>query len=142
MSQITEQNKTTENIETSANIKEKKLGFSLKVFLCLQILLFITSFSSVFTKKAAGEPFLSLRFCIFYAGVLFLCVVNALFWQQIIKRLPLTFAYSNRAIGIIWAMLWSRLFFGDVITPKKIVGIAIIITGIVLYSFWGYRGED
>lgn len=140
----TEENKTVQNPETPDNVqvKDKKLGFSIKRFLCLQLLLFVTSFSAVFTKSAANEPFLSFKFCLFYAGILLMCFVNAIFWQQIIKKLPLTFAYSNRAIGIIWTMIWSRLFFGDIITPKKIVGVVIVIIGILLYSFWGHRGKD
>lgn len=137
-----EEQKTTDNTEVDQNKKTGKLNFSIKRFLLLQILLFVTSFSAVFTKKAAGEDFLSFRFCLFYAGILFMCFINAIFWQQIIKKLPLTFAYSNRAIGIIWAMLWSRLFFGDVITPKKIIGVVIVIIGIILYSFWGHRGKE
>ena len=134
--------KTTENVEEVKTEKTGKLGFSIKRFLLLQLLLFVTSFSAVFTKKAGAEVFLSFRFCMFYAGILFMCFINAIFWQQLIKKLPLTFAYSNRAIGIICAMLWSRLFFGDVITPKKIVGVIIVIIGIVMYSFWGHRGKD
>ena len=135
-------NKTTDNSSSSASKFEKKLGFSIKRYLLLQVLLFVTSFSAVFTKKAAGESFLSFRFCLFYAGILFMCFINAIFWQQIIKKLPLTLAYSNRAIGIIWTMIWSRLFFGDVISVKKIIGVAIVITGILLYSFWGHNGKD
>lgn len=84
----------------------------------------------------------SFRFFLYYGGLLFLLAVNAIFWQQIIKRLPLTIAYANRAIGIIWGMIWSRLVFGDVITPKKIIGAAIVIVGIVLYSVWGSQNEQ
>ena len=134
--------KTTDNSSSFEGKLEKKLGFSIKRYLLLQVLLFVTSFSAVFTKKAAGESFLSFRFCLFYSGVLFMCFINAIFWQQIIKKLPLTLAYSNRAIGLIWTMIWSRLFFGDVITVKKIIGVAIVITGIILYSFWGHNGKD
>ena len=137
-----EEQKTTDNSEAVKNEKTGKLNFSIKRFIFLQILLFVTSFSAVFTKKSAGEKFLSFKFCLFYAGILLMCFINAIFWQQIIKKLPLTFAYSNRAIGIIWVMLWSRLFFGDVITPKKIIGVVIVIIGIILYSFWGHRGKE
>lgn len=122
------------------NVKNKKL--SLKVFLLLQLLLAVVSFCGVFSKLAAGVPMFSFRFFLYYGGLLFLLAVNAIFWQQIIKRLPLTIAYANRAIGIIWGMIWSRLVFGDVITPKKIIGAAIVIVGIVLYSVWGSQNEQ
>ena len=137
-----EQKKTTDHIEEMTVENENRPRFSVKRYLLLQILLFVTSFSAVFTKKAAGETFLSFRFCLFYAGILFLCVVNALLWQQVIKKFPLTFAYSNRAIGIVWTMIWSKLFFADDITPKKIAGVVIVIIGICMYSLWGHNGKE
>ena len=68
--------------------------------------------------------------------------IYAIAWQQIIKRLPLTFAYANKAIGVIWGMFWGLVAFGESITPKKIIGAVIVIAGIVLYSLWGNYEQD
>ena len=84
---------------------------------------------------AAGEEFLSLRFCLFYGGVIFLLGVYAVVWQQIIKKLPLTLAYANKAVTVIWGLIWGLLFFGEKITPLKIAGALIVISGIALYAF-------
>lgn len=120
--------------------KEQKIDFKTVFF--LQLLLAFTSVGGVCSKLAAGEPFLSLKFCLFYGGLIFMLGIYAIAWQQIIKRLPLTFAYANKAIGVIWGMFWGLVAFGESITPKKILGAVIVIAGIVLYSLWGNYEQD
>ena len=62
---------------------------ALAVFIVSMILLYAAS--TVFSKLAAGEPFLSPRFILYYGLVLLLLGVYALGWQQVIRRLrPLT----------------------------------------------------
>ena len=121
---------------------EKKQIIDIKTVLLLQLLLAVFSFGGVFSKLAAGEEFLSLKFCAYYGGLILLLGIYAIAWQQIIKRLPLTFAYANKAVGVIWGLVWGILFFGEGITPKKIIGAAIVIAGIVLYSVWGNYEQD
>ena len=58
----------------------------------------------------------------------------AIFWQQIIKRYELSIAYANRAFAIFWSMLWAFLIFGERITPKNLIGVAVIFTGIMLVN--------
>ena len=82
------------------------------------------------SKTAAQHPMMSPQFLFFYGIVLFGLVVYALFWQQILKVLPVTMAYVNKAVTIIWGMLWGSLFFGESITWNKILGAAIIICGV------------
>lgn len=120
----------------------EKPATKLKTVLFLQLLLAFSSFGGVCSKMAAGHPFLSFGFCLFYGLLILNLGIYAICWQQIIKRLPLTFAYANRAIGVVWGMLWGFVFFGEGVTPKKILGAAIVITGIVLYSFWGNNEQD
>ncbi|MBP1585774.1 MAG: DMT family transporter [Lachnospiraceae bacterium] len=66
--------------------------------------------------------------------VLFLLALYALLWQQIIKHLPLTFAYANKAVTVVWGILWGLLLFGEKITPGKVLGSVFVICGIVLYA--------
>ena len=69
-----------------------------KVFLALHLLLLLFAGTTVLSKLAAGEAFLSLRFCLFFGGEFVLLGIYALGWQQILKRLPLTVAYTNKAV--------------------------------------------
>lgn len=113
-----------------------------KILLLLHLLLGIYSLSGVFSKKAAGETFLSLRFCLFYGGIIFLLGVYAIFWQQIIKRMPLTTAYANKAVTVIWGFVWGIVIFGEGISPKKIIGALIVMAGIVIYSIESAKEEE
>ena len=121
---------------------EEKPASKIKVVLLLQVLLAVSSLGGVCSKMAAGEPFLSFKFCLFYGLLILNLGVYAIFWQQIIKHLPLTFAYANRAVGVVWGMIWGFVFFGEGVTPKKILGAAIVIAGIVLYSVWGNNEQE
>ena len=67
-----------------------------------------------------------------YGGVLAVMAAYALIWQQILKRLPLTRAYAAKAAGLIWGMIWGRLFFGEAVTWRMLLGAAVIIAGIVV----------
>ncbi len=101
--------------------------------LALHLLLLVYSFSGCFSKTAAGQPFLSLKFILLYGGTLVILAVYALGWQQIIKRLPLTTAFANKAVTVVWGIVWGALFFGEAITPGKLAGAALIIGGVVLF---------
>ena len=105
----------------------------LPVFL-LHVLFFVYSFSTVLSKAAAMEETMSIRFFAFYGGVLFLLGVYAIVWQQLIKKLPLVFAYANKAITIVWGIIWGALLFSERITSGKIIGAAVVIAGIIIFS--------
>lgn len=105
-----------------------------KYFIYLHILLVLYSLSAVFSKLASVEPFLSFKFCLFYGLVLFLLALYALCWQQIIKYLPLTTAYANKAVTVVWGILWGLLIFVEKLTPGKVLGAVFVICGIVLFA--------
>ena len=109
-------------------------GSRFRTILMLNLLLLVYSFSNVFSKLAAGESFLSLRFCLYYGGVLLLLAVYALGWQQIIRRIPLTTAFAHKAVTVVWGILWGLLFFGERMTWAKGIGAGLIIAGILLFS--------
>ena len=106
-----------------------------KAYWALHGLLAVYSLSTVLSKLAAGVPFLSLPFCLYYGGVLLLLAVYALGWQQIIKRMPLTTAYASKAVSVIWGLVWGILFFGETLTPGKAAGALLVIGGVVLFAF-------
>ena len=91
----------------------------------------------MFSKLAAGEAFLSLRFCLFYGGLILLLMVYAFVWQQVIKHLPLTTAFANKAVVVVWGIVWGFLIFREHITAGKVCGAALVICGVVLYAVSG-----
>lgn len=58
----------------------------------------------------------------------------AIGWQQILKHLDLTLAFANKAVAVVWGIIWGVVFFREVITVKMIAGALIVIAGVVLYS--------
>ncbi len=105
-----------------------------RVFLGLHIFLILYSMNGVFSKLAAKESFLSARFCAFYGGIVLILGIYAVAWQQIIKRIPLTTAFANKAVTVVWGLVWGALIFREPITPGKIVGVLLIVAGVVLFS--------
>lgn len=110
------------------------MPYHFKAFFWLHLLLMFYSFSSVCSKLASNQPFLSASFFLCYGCVFALLVLYAIGWQQIIKRLPLTTAFSNKAVTVVWGIIWGAVFFQEPITVKKVVGAALIIVGVVLYA--------
>ena len=104
-----------------------------KVFLALHLLLLLFAGTTVLSKLAAGEEFLSLRFGLFFGGEFVLLGIYALGWQQILKRLPLTVAYTNKAVTLVWSMVFGVLFFHEQIRLKQVIGCALAVAGVLLF---------
>lgn len=115
-------------------MKEDRNKKNILPVIALHILLLFYSFGGVCSKIASGTPFLSVKFIVYYGGLIAVLGVYAIVWQQIIKRLPLTFAYSNKAVTVVWGMIWGMCFFGETITAQKAIGAVIVIVGVILYS--------
>ena len=103
-----------------------------KTFLGLQLLLLVYSLSGICSKMAAGEPFLSPKYILYYGMVLFILAFYAIGWQQVIKRLPLITAYASKAVTVIWGVVWGMLVFKERITFTNVIGAVVIIAGILL----------
>lgn len=103
------------------------------VFPALHLLLLLFSLTTVLSKLAAGEDFLSLRFCLFFGGEFVLLGIYALGWQQILKRLPLTLAYTNKAVTLVWSMVFGVLLFHETVSLKQVIGCALAVAGVVLF---------
>ncbi len=102
-----------------------------KPMILLHLLLLVYSLGSIFSKMAGEAEFLSLPFFLFYGLLLLIMVIYAVFWQQILKVVPLATAYANKAVTVIWGLVWGLLFFHEVLNIQKIIGAAVIILGIV-----------
>ena len=104
-----------------------------RVFLALHALLLLFSLTTVLSKLAAGEECLSPRFCLFFGGEFVLLGIYALGWQQILKRLPLTVAYTNKAVTLLWSLVFGVLLFHETVSVKQLVGCALAIAGVILF---------
>lgn len=98
----------------------------------LHMVLLLYSFSSLFSKAASVFDFFTISFSIYYGIALFVLLLYAIFWQQIIKKMPLTTAYANKSVVVIWGMIWGGLLFKEHITIKMMVGALIILVGVYL----------
>ena len=104
------------------------------VFCVLHVLLALYSLTGIFSKLASKEEFFGIPFISYYSVVLLILGVYAVVWQQLIKKLPLTLAYANKAVTVVWGMIWGILVFHEQITPQKIIGAVVVIIGVVIYS--------
>lgn len=104
-----------------------------KYYLLLHIIILIYSVSGIFSKIAGSKPFMSISFFVFYGIMLCALVAYALGWQKVIKYLPLTTAYANKAITVVWGIIFGIVFFQETIGIKDIIGAAVIIIGVLLY---------
>ena len=104
-----------------------------KVFIALHLLLLFYSLSSVLSKMAAGLPFLSLKWCLCYGGMIAILGIYAVGWQQILKRLPLTVAFANKAVTLVWTMVFGALLFQEHIKITQLIGCALAVAGVLLF---------
>lgn len=114
----------------------------LKTILALHIILVIYSTSTIFSKLASGQQFLSFKFCLYYGLIIVLLGFYAIGWQQIIKRMPLTAAFANKAVTVVWGIIWGFIFFHEPITAGKVIGAVLVIAGIVMYAMADKEAEN
>ncbi len=105
-----------------------------KVLFLLHMMLMIYSTTGICSKMAAKQSFLSLPFCFYYGMVILLLGFYAIGWQQVIKRIPLTMAFANKAVTVVWGIIWGVLVFHESLTPFKMVGAVIVVAGVVLFA--------
>lgn len=105
-----------------------------RVFFALHLLLVLYSCSGVLSKLASRYAFLSAGFCICYAGIIALLGIYAICWQQIIKRMPLTTAYANRAITVVWGMVWGVVVFKENLGILQVAGGIVVLIGVALFA--------
>lgn len=103
-------------------------------YILLHLLIFSYSLTGIFSKMASKYDFLSFKFIFFYSMVLFILFVYAVLWQQILKLMPLTTAYLNKAVVVVWGIIWGSLIFHEKITWNMILGSIIIVLGVCVVA--------
>lgn len=113
---------------------KKKLN--LRDFAILQLVVLIYTSSTVISKIAAqsAESGKGWTFLLLYGAEIGVLSIYALCWQQVIKRVELSVAYANRAMALLWSLLWAVLLFGEQITVKKLIGVGLVLAGTLIIN--------
>ena len=118
--------------QTDGQKKKNKLEIPLFWFFILHLTLILNSTTGVVSKFAGRAKFMSIRFILLYFLLMMICVSFAILWQQVLKRMSLTFAFMNRPITVIYSLLWGKFLFNEQVTLKMVIGAIVIIIGIVI----------
>lgn len=108
------------------NLKKERV----KYIFYLHLLMLFYSMGAVCSKLASGYPVMSMPFMALYLLVLLVLGVYALLWQKILKKLSLITAYANKAVTVIWGMVWGTVFLKEQIRFNHAIGAIIIILGV------------
>lgn len=90
--------------------------------------------TSLGEKIAASYSWDSLIFGGIYCGVIVILAVYAIGWQRILRHVPLSTAYTHRAVNVFWGLIFGFLFFDEPITSGKVMGVAIVMCGLVFFD--------
>ncbi|WP_035793378.1 transporter [Butyrivibrio sp. AE3006] len=107
---------------------------SLKAILFLQGAVLIYSLTTVISKIVSNYEFLSAKFILFYMLDFAVLGVYAILWQQLLKKFELSIAYANKAMTLLWSLLWSVILFHGEVTVPKAIGVALVITGTIILN--------
>ena len=107
----------------------------LKLYLALHLFLMLYSTGGIISKLAGQQAFLSLPFLLLYGGEILILAFYAIGWQQFIKRLPLSVAYANKAVTIVWGCVWGVLVFHEHLSVGKVIGSLLVLCGVLLYGY-------
>lgn len=103
-----------------------------KDYFFLHCVLLIYSINGIFSKHAAMSDVFSTKFFFYYGLVILNLIIYAVLWQQILRKIPLSAAFSNKSVIIIWGMIWGALFFKERISMQMIIGGVIICIGVYI----------
>jgi len=106
----------------------------MKDFLLLHLTLLLYAIVSVLGKYAGVNLAIqATTLALLFMALEFLALgVYAVLWQQTLKRMPLSFAYSNKGVCTLWACLFGIVFFGESLTWGKGIGIVVVLLGVWL----------
>ena len=109
-------------------------GTRVLFLIVMQAAVAVYSFSGAAGKLASAHAFIAVPFILLY-GLEILCLgVYAILWQQIIKRFELSVAYVNRAMSLLWSLVWSAFLFNEHISIQNIIGVVIVVCGVALVN--------
>ena len=77
---------------------------------------------------------MSFQFILYYGLEMVILGVYAIVWQQLIKKFEISVAYANKAMGLLWSIVWAILIFKDTVTIKNVIGVIIVIIGTMIVN--------
>ena len=77
---------------------------------------------------------MSFKFILYYGLEMLILAVYAVVWQQLIKKFDISVAYANKAMGLLWSIVWAILIFNETITIKNVIGVIIVIAGTIIVN--------
>lgn len=107
----------------------------IKYYLLLIIMTLIGAIASFFLKKASkSERILDLikNYNLYLGGFLYL--LSAVLNIYLLKYLDYSLVLPMTSITYIWTLIISYQFLKEKISLKKIVGVFIIITGVIILA--------
>ena len=111
-----------------------KKSQNLLSFLFMHIAFLVYTLYPLLGKFATRYEMFSFQFVALYCVVFAILFLYAILWQQVLKRIPLTTAIANKSITIVWGMIFGLLLFGEGISLKMLIGVALILSGILILS--------
>jgi len=105
------------------------------IFLCG----FVGSFGAVFLKSGATRVERNFRSTLGNWRLWFgigMYVLSSVFFVFGMRRGELSVLYPLVALGYMWTVVWSRVFFGEPLTRAKFLAVVLILAGIALLG-WG-----
>lgn len=109
----------------------KKIG--VKQIILLQGIIVIYTISGIMAKFASAGETLE-KIIVFFGLDLMFLGIYAICWQQMIKIFPLSVAYANRAMALLWSAVWAKIIFGEKIGMKQIIGIVFVVLGTLVIN--------
>ena len=100
----------------------------------LQGAVLIYSLTTVVSKLVSNYDFLSKEFILLYLLDFAVLGIYAILWQQLLKKFELSIAYANKAMTLLWSLLWSVVLFNESVTFKKVIGILLVIAGTIILN--------
>ena len=91
----------------------------------------IGSLAMVFLKTGADKLKGPHRHWMLRIGIgIALFLASSVLYVLGIKEGSLTVLYPMVSLGYVWALIWSRLFFGEPFNRNKIVGLSLVLLGV------------
>ena len=97
----------------------------------LHAIIFLYALSSICAKYASKLEFFSVKWFLIYALQIFVLGCYALLWQQILKVMPLNFAFANKSVTLVWGMIFGVILFDEKLSVWNIVGAVIVLVGVI-----------
>ena len=102
--------------------------------LLLHVLFFVYALTGLCGKIAATYSWDSVVFWKIYFVMIAILATYAIGWQRVLQYVPLSTAYSHRAVNVFWGLMFGYVFFDESITFGKIAGVTIVMCGLILFD--------